>query len=119
MRPVLRRVLTILLLSSLAACQGWHGRRMPTGPEPLPSPVRVLLRDGSALVMWHPAVERDSMIGLVGREPGERTRAAVALSQVERIERRGVNVPATVAVSALATLTAVVAVVLIALGATW
>lgn len=118
MRPI-RRILPLVLLFALAACQGWHGRRMPSGPEPLPSPVRVLLRDGSTLVMWHPAVERDSVIGLVGREPGERTRAAVAVSQVERIERRGVNVPATVAVSALATLTAVFAIVLIALGATW
>jgi hypothetical protein len=119
MRPVPRRVLPILLLSSLAGCQGWHGRRMPSGPEPLPSPVRVLLRGGSAPVMWHPAVERDSLIGLVGRERGERTRAAVAVSQVERIEQRGVNVPATVGVSALGTLAAVFAVVLLALGATW
>jgi hypothetical protein len=119
MRPI-RAILPLVLLAALSACQTWHGRPLP-GPEPapLPSPVRVVLRDGSSLVMWHPAVERDSVVGLVGRREGERTRAAVSLAQVTRMDRRGVDPVATAGVSALATLGAVIVIALIALGAEW
>jgi hypothetical protein len=78
-------VLPLLLLAALAACQGWY--RQPLGPEPrtLPSPARLTLVDGTRYVVYGAAVERDSVISVVGRA-GERTRWAVPISDVRRID---------------------------------
>lgn len=87
MRSIRRLILPLVLLCSLTACHSWQ-REPLAGPSPrqLPSPARLTMTDGTTRILWAAAVERDSVVGLVGSEPGRRTRAAVALAEVRRIQ---------------------------------
>jgi hypothetical protein len=78
----------------------------------VPPTVRVTLADGSRLVVRHAAMERDSLIGLVGQQPGQRRRFAAHPSQVQRMEGRGPDFLATMGVSVLATLAAAYAIMI-------
>ena len=114
--PRIRRLLLpLVLLSALSACQSWNGHRMRPAPRELPSPLRVTLTDGSRLVVWNAEVRSDSLVGLVGRRPQERTRAAVPLSQVRLTEARGVDFVATTGLTAAVTLVVAVTVVFAAM----
>jgi hypothetical protein len=98
MRSFRRAVLPFALLATLPACQRWHGTPLPgAGPSArqVPSPARVVLADGRTVVVWHGNVERDSLIGLTGELSAERTRFAVPVSQVRRMDGRGVDAAAT------------------------
>jgi hypothetical protein len=119
MRYIRRLLLPLVLLSALSACQTWNGRRFPGGPSPqaLPSPVRVTLTDGSVLVMWSAEVRADSVIGMVGATVEGRQRVAVAIPRVRRVEGRGVNFPATVALTAAITFAFLVTVLIATLAA--
>lgn len=115
MRAFRRMLLPLVLLSALSACQGWNGHRLRPEPRELPSPLRVTMTDGSRLVVWNAEVARDSLVGLVGKRPEERTRAAVPLSQVRRTEARGVDFVETVGLTAAITVLAAASVVFAAM----
>jgi hypothetical protein len=96
---------------ALSACQTWRGRPVPEpGAQQVPPTVRVTLADGGTAVVWHATLERDSLIGLVGQHPGTRTRFAVPLQQVQRMEGRGPAFLATVAFATVATIAAAYAI---------
>lgn len=117
-----RAVLPLALVVLLPACQGWRGRPLPgpsPAPQPVPSPARITLSDHSTLVVWHGNVERDSLIGLIGPRAGERTRFAVPVAQVRRMQGRGLDFLATATLAAVTTVAVVVASLGSVLGGEW
>ncbi len=122
MRPIRLALLPLALLLLLPGCQRWRGQPLPgAGPSPqqVPSPARVTLTDGSAVVVWHGSVERDSLVGLMGPRAGERTRFAAPLAQVRRMDGRGLDFLATATLAAVATLALVVSSTAALLGGDW
>lgn len=115
-------VFPLALLLVLPGCQRWRGQPLP-GASPsarqVPSPARVLLANGSSVVVWHGSVERDSLIGLMGPRAGERTRFAAPLAQVRRMDGRGVDVLATTALAAATTLALVLTSTVALFGGEW
>lgn len=74
-----------LVLVLLAGCTSWHPR---TSPSPgshtaYDHPVRVVRKDHSDVVLREAYVIGDSLVGRAGE-----TRAAVALSDIERVDER-------------------------------
>lgn len=87
-----------LLLSCLLVVQGcttWKQRPLTAGVAPAISterPVRITRSDRSEMVLEHPRLEGDSLIGDVGNPP---QRVAVALRDVQRIDERSVSLART------------------------
>ncbi|HVE78157.1 MAG TPA: hypothetical protein VNA89_04830 [Gemmatimonadaceae bacterium] len=78
-------------LVCLHGCTSWHRRDVSAGAAPAISsdhPVRITRMDGSTMVLEHPRVVGDSVVGDVGDPP---RRAAVALSDVQRMDVRRVS----------------------------
>lgn len=111
--PVRRSLATLLLVTHLAGCVGW--RTQQVAPEQIisqktPSKVRVTYPDKTRLVIYHPGLSGDSIVGhtFVPVQP-ERTvqvvkpptsfvdtTAGIALADIRRIETRGINAGRTV-----------------------
>jgi hypothetical protein len=89
------RAVPFAALLATAACTSW---RPQTAPAPqvvsgnANGTVRVIRRDQSVLVLHHPQVVGDSIVGDAG-DPSRR--AAVALADVERIDARKVSAART------------------------
>ena len=82
-------VRTILLCLLAAACTSW--RTQPLAPERIvsemhPKRVRVTLTDSSVLMLQHPVIFGDSIVGMVAG-----TRTAVAPDRIGRTEVRFQN----------------------------
>lgn len=86
-----RRVIGFVLFASmtLSACHGWRSQTAPSSGTQLPNPVRVT-RMESVILLRDAVVARDSIIGRAYR-PGGSERVAVPLSDVRRIEGRGMD----------------------------
>ncbi|HEU4558253.1 MAG TPA: hypothetical protein VFS20_10400 [Longimicrobium sp.] len=90
-----RRALLVLpfaLALSASACHSWHAQTGPA-PEVVAAQdgrrtLRVTRRDQSVMVLANAQVVGDSIVGTTGSPP---QRAAVAVADVQRIDRRGVN----------------------------
>jgi hypothetical protein len=82
-----RRVLLLLIgVLVLPSCSGWHPTRV--APEIAPvidasRPVRATPQNGRPVVLWHPRVVGDSLIGEVGHPP---LRTAIALRDLRRLD---------------------------------
>lgn len=89
--PRLRRVvLPLTLLAFLSACHKWVPLEPPVAQavtEEQPGTVRVTLKDNSQTVLQAPRVNGDSLVALDG---------TVALDDVQRVEARRANTPATI-----------------------
>jgi hypothetical protein len=88
MRP---RLLLSLLLLAAGACTGWHPQTSPAPREVVAQQhgrgyVRVVKRDGSALVLQTPSVQGDSIVGVGGNPP---RLTGVPLAEVQRVDVRG------------------------------
>ena len=120
MRPP-RLLLVISAFVVAQGCRSFQQRAMPGGEIPelsMEQPVRVTLNDGNVLVLEHPRVAGDSLIGDGGNPP---QRFVVLRRDIARIEQSSVSalrtgglvlgvgtvVVAVLAVIAIATLTAV------------
>jgi len=83
-----RSILTLALLFSAVSCAHW--RQQWVGPEMVvqqnqPKEILLTRKDGTQLLVRHPAVVPDSIVGTVGEE-----RRAVALRDVDHLSlRRG------------------------------
>ncbi len=82
-----RLLLLLTGLLVLPGCFGWHPTHLE--PEIAPvvdqtSPVRATPNNGSSVVLWHPRIVGDSLIGHVGNPP---LRTALALHDLRRLER--------------------------------
>jgi hypothetical protein len=100
MNPVTSRIRRLLLpfamMCGFSACYSWQREPLPGPAAPqLPSPARLTMSDGTLRVMWAAAVEGDSIVGLVGDVAGRRTRAAVELSRVRRVQANRVDFAVT------------------------
>ena len=94
-----RRVISLGLIAAyLPACTGWRVQ----GPTPevvvrdrAPPAIRITQLDGSTLVVHHPMIVADSIVGqLTPAKAGQEsvTPVALALSAVKVLEVRGVDV---------------------------
>jgi hypothetical protein len=105
--------LPALLCCSLAACTTWRAAPV-TGPQAVSlsgaSAVRITRSDMSVVVLQHPQVQGDSVIGQAGNPP---QRVAVATSQIQRLEVRKVSATRTTGLS----LGVLAAVTIVAVGA--
>jgi hypothetical protein len=103
--PLLRRViLPLTLLAFLSACHKWVPLEPPVAQavaEEEPGTVRVTLADNSRIDLEEPRVSGDSLVALDGT-------ARVALDDVQQIEARRANVPATVVLIAVPVVLALV-----------
>ena len=91
--PRLSLLLSFLLVAQ--GCTSWKQRPLTAGVTPAFSterPVRITRSDRSEIVLEHPRIEGDSLIGDVGNPP---QRVAVALRDVQRIEDRSVSLART------------------------
>lgn len=108
----------LALVLGMSACTSWRAQTAPA-PEVVSAhaddAVRLRRHDGSVVVLTHPQVAGDSIVGELGDPP---RRVAVATADVERVDVRGLNAARTggltlgifavvVAVAAAATLAAV------------
>ncbi len=91
--PFLRRViLPLTLLAFLSACHKWVPLEPPVAQaiaEEEPGTVRVTLADDSRVVLKEPRVSGDSLVALDDT-------VRVALDDVQQIEARRANTPATI-----------------------
>jgi hypothetical protein len=89
------RAVPFAALLAAAACTSWHPQTAPA-PQVVTAnangTVRVTRRDQSVLVLHHPQIVGDSIIGDAG-DPGRR--AAVAMADVARIDARKVSAART------------------------
>ena len=91
--PRLPLLLSLLLVAQ--GCTSWKQRPLTAGVTPAFSterPVRITLSDRREIVLEHPRIEGDSLIGDVGNPP---QRVAVALRDVQRIDERSVSLART------------------------
>ena len=96
--PFLRRViLPLTLLAFLSACHKWVPLEPPVAQaisETEPGTVRVTLADNSRVVLKEPHVSGDSLIAFEeGKEPQT---VALPLEDLQRVEEKRANTPATV-----------------------
>ncbi len=96
--PLLRRVvLPLTLLAFLSACHKWVPLEPPVAQaitEEEPGTVRVTLADNSRVVLKEPHISGDSLIAFEeGKEPQT---VAVPLEDLQRVEEKRANTPATV-----------------------
>ena len=91
--PLLRRVvLPLTLLAFLSACHKWVPLEPPVAQaiaEEEPGTVRVTLADSSRVVLKEPRISGDSLVALDDT-------VRVALDDVQQIEARRANTPATI-----------------------
>jgi hypothetical protein len=102
-----RRPLLVLLplVFSLSGCI-WHGEQPipePSSSRRLPNALRVTLTDQSVVLLEDAVVSGDSLVGYVGRE---QARTAVALADVQSVKDRYTNYVATVFVTTVTALAA-------------
>ena len=100
---MIRRLIVFLLVLA-AGCTTWSKSGMPasvSASQDLPSMIRVHLKDGRKLTLEHASVVGDSLIGDLrapsrrGHEPSEKGRVAVALADIESVEKNHFNVAVT------------------------
>ena len=96
--PFLRRViLPLTLLAFLSACHKWVPLEPPVAQaiaEQQPSTVRVTLADSSQVVLKEPHISGDSLVAF---EDGKDAQAvALLLEDLQRVEERRANTPATI-----------------------
>ncbi len=96
--PCLRRVvLPLTLLAFLSACHKWVPLEPPVAQaiaEEEPGTVRVTLADGWQRVLKEPRISGDSLIAF---EEGKKPRTvALPLEDLQRVEERRANTPATI-----------------------
>ncbi len=96
--PFLRRViLPLTLLAFLSACHKWVPLEPPVAQaiaERDPGTVRVTLADSSRIVLKEPHIMGDSLIAFEdGKEPQT---VALLLEDLQRVEEKRANTPATV-----------------------
>jgi hypothetical protein len=106
---IVRSVSLVVMVVMGAACTEWHVESV--SPQQLiaaqPSKVRVTLTRGNQLVVRHPSIVADTLVG-IGADPPIR----VPLSQVQGIATRQVNAGRTrLLIGGIATATAVVVVI--------
>lgn len=91
----LSRTVLALVAIAASACSTWRPQTAPA-PEVVSAQgsgtVRVLRRDQSSVLIWHPQVVGDSIVGMAGSPPRH---VAVATADVERIDVRRVNATRT------------------------
>ena len=113
----------LAMLAVAAGCTTWSKTGMPAhadAAQDLPSMIRVHLTDGRRLTLEHANIVGDSLVGDLrepsrrGHESAEKRRVAVALADIESVDKNRFNVVLT-----LLTLTFLVGltVSLLALGA--
>jgi len=81
-----RRILCIFLITILTGCAEWHAVKGPPAAyvtREKPGALRVTLGD-SVLVMKHPEVRGDSLVGVRNSRPPERL--ALQISGVQKLE---------------------------------
>ena len=98
-------VLALLAILVVAAgCTSWSKTAMPPQADAwqsVPSMVRVQLKDGRELTLEHARVVGDSLIGDLkapskrGHEPAEQGRVAVALADIQKVEKNRFNIATT------------------------
>ncbi len=96
--PLLRRVvLPLTLLAFLSACHKWVPLEPPLAQaitEGEPGTVRVTLSDGWHRVLKEPHISGDSLVAFEeGKEPQT---VALPLEDLQRVEEKRANTPATV-----------------------
>jgi hypothetical protein len=96
--PFLRRVvLPLTLLAFLSACHKWVPLEPPVAQaitEEEPGTVRVTLADNSRVVLKEPHISGDSLIAFEeGKEPQT---VALLLEDLQRVEEKRANTPATI-----------------------
>ena len=84
-----RCVFGLVLFASmtLSGCHGWRSQTNPPSGA-LPNPARITRTDASVVVLRDAEVSRDSIVGQVDGGAG---RVAIPLSQVQRIDARGMD----------------------------
>jgi CubicO group peptidase (beta-lactamase class C family) len=89
------RAAPLALLFATAACTSWRPQTAPA-PQVVTAnangTVRVTRHDQSVLVLRHPQVVGDSIVGDAGNPP---RRAAIAMADVDRIDARKVSAAKT------------------------
>ncbi len=96
-QPILPRLVSILLMLSLMlefGCRGWIEK--PIAPDsgtgvPQVGRIRITRRDGTKVTLREHTLRNDSLVGFLDRE--HRVRAAVARTDVSKIETRGDTTP--------------------------
>ena len=88
----------LLIVLSGAACQAWHTEGV--APEAVvatrqPGKLRVTRVDGSRIVLKHPVLQGDTLVGTGQRRSGQQD-ARVALTDVRQLETRGFSSGRTV-----------------------
>ena len=93
--PFLRRViLSLTLVAFLSACHKWVPLYTQAITEEEPGTVRVTLADNSRVVLKEPHISGDSLIAFEeGKEPQT---VALPLEDLQRVEEKRANTPATV-----------------------
>jgi len=94
-----RRASAALLLAILGACSSWQVQ--PVAPAELlgrssPSQVRVQLHDGRRVVVGHPALRSDSLVGTAAGAAD-----AVAVTDIDSIAVRRFDLPRTLGLTVL------------------
>ena len=87
----------MLVLLNSTGCMTWRAARQAGGPSAGDASydrARVVLRDSTRLTLRDVAVRSDSVVGLA---EADRTRVAVARTEVVRVETRQVGVGRTIA----------------------
>jgi len=101
------RIMAVGLLAILAVaagCSSWSKTRVLAQPDPskdIPGMIRVHLADGRKLTLEHANIVGDSLVGDLrepsrrGHEPSGKRRVAVALMDIEAVDKNRINVPLT------------------------
>jgi hypothetical protein len=100
-RAARKRCTGALLLITLqgAACQAWHAE---AGAPPAvlatyqPTKLRVTRTDGRQVVLQHPAVRGDTLVGIAHNQ-NEQQEVRIALTDVRQVATRGFSAGRTVA----------------------
>ena len=94
----------LAMLAVAAGCTTWSKTGMPAhadAAQDLPSMIRVHLTDGRRLTLEHANIVGDSLVGDLrepsrrGHESAEKRRVAVALADIESVDKNRINVPLT------------------------
>ena len=111
-RPSVRAIFVALLLTLVVAagCTTWSKTGMPApadAAQDLPSMIRVHLKDGRKLTLEHASVVGDSLVGELrepsrrGHEPTSSKRVAVALADIQSVEKSRFNIATTLLILAI------------------
>ena len=95
------RIALLAVLVLAAGCTTWSKTGMPAPTQDLPSMIRVELKDGRELTLEHASVVGDSLVGELrapsrrGAEPADKDRVAVALADIQKVEKSRFNIATT------------------------